>query len=88
MCQDNFLKLFQTVGAAAKQGSIRNTQNTISFVKRVLGRPWEDPVTQEYISKSPVKVSQFSSPGNVSYSVYLILRHLNLKSFCRSFHVL
>ena len=47
---------FQTVGVAAKQGSIRNTANTISFVKSVLGRSLEDPVSQEYIKKSQVKV--------------------------------
>lgn len=55
-CVVAYTDLDQAVGAAAKQGSIRNTQNTISFVKSVLGRSWEDPVTQEYISKSPVKI--------------------------------
>jgi molecular chaperone DnaK (HSP70) len=57
----------QAVGVAAKQGSIRNTQNTIGYVKTVLGRPWEDPVTQEYIKKSPVKTE--NKDGNLQYVV-------------------
>ncbi|KAK3103879.1 hypothetical protein FSP39_022624 [Pinctada imbricata] len=43
------------VGKAAKQGNIRNAQNTISHIKTVLGRNWEDTVVQNYIQRSPVK---------------------------------
>ncbi|PVD24364.1 hypothetical protein C0Q70_14845 [Pomacea canaliculata] len=45
-----------TVGAAAKQGIIRNASNTVSQVKRVLGRNFDDPVSQAYISSCPVKI--------------------------------
>nr|XP_022296778.1 heat shock 70 kDa protein 14-like [Crassostrea virginica] len=55
-CVVAYTDLDQTVGVAAKQGSIRNTANTISFVKSVLGRSWVDPVSQEYIKKSQVKI--------------------------------
>lgn len=52
-----FLVLFQTVGAAAKQSIIRNAQNTVCHVKRILGRPFDDAMSQEFIASCPVKVS-------------------------------
>ncbi|KAK7102231.1 hypothetical protein V1264_020480 [Littorina saxatilis] len=45
-----------TVGAAAKQSVVRNAQNTVVHVKRILGRTFDDTVTQEYVALSQVKV--------------------------------
>ncbi|XP_062616552.1 heat shock 70 kDa protein 14-like [Saccostrea cucullata] len=66
-CIVAYTDLDQAVGVAAKQGSIRNTQNTISFVKCVLGRSWDDPVTQDYVQKSPVKIE--NKNGQLVYLV-------------------
>lgn len=44
------------VGASAKQGIVSNVKNTVCNVKRILGLTFEDPVTQEYLASSPVKV--------------------------------
>ncbi|KAL8594041.1 hypothetical protein ACOMHN_016420 [Nucella lapillus] len=44
------------VGASAKQGIVSNAKNTVCHVKRVLGRSFDDPVTQAYVTSSPVKV--------------------------------
>ncbi|KAK3612027.1 hypothetical protein CHS0354_021703 [Potamilus streckersoni] len=46
----------QAVGAAAKQGLIRNVQNSVCNVKQVIGRRSDDPVVTEYKKKSAVKV--------------------------------
>ncbi|XP_071082018.1 heat shock 70 kDa protein 14-like [Haliotis cracherodii] len=46
----------QSVGAAAKQGIIRNAANTISNVKQILGRKMEDPVVENFSAKSTAKV--------------------------------
>ena len=47
---------FQAVGAAAKQGLLRNAANTICHVKRLLARGPEEPEVQAAISNGPVKV--------------------------------
>ncbi|XP_033646364.1 heat shock 70 kDa protein 14-like [Asterias rubens] len=44
------------VGIAAKQGRIRNSVNTISGVKHVLGRKFDDPVIQRQIQAGPTKI--------------------------------
>lgn len=46
----------QAVGVAAKQGKIRNAQNTICNVKQILGRTSGDPILQQYIDNSPVQM--------------------------------
>ncbi|XP_046564196.1 heat shock 70 kDa protein 14-like [Haliotis rubra] len=46
----------QSVGAAAKQGIIRNAANTISNVKQILGRKMDDPVVENFGAKSTAKV--------------------------------
>lgn len=69
-----YIILSQTVGAAAKQGIIRNASNTVSQVKRVLGRNFDDPVSQAYISYCPVKVNAVNISTNAQrsglFSVY------------------
>ncbi|OWF38450.1 heat shock 70 kDa protein 14-like [Mizuhopecten yessoensis] len=51
-----YTDLEQAVGMAAKQAYIRNTQNTIPCVKKVLGRSMEDPELQSYKDAYAVKV--------------------------------
>lgn len=46
----------QAVGAAAKQGKVRNAQNTICNVKQILGRTNGDQLLQKYMDSSPVKM--------------------------------
>ena len=52
------LVIFQAVGAAAKQGIIRNAQNSVCHVKQVLGRTFDDAFVTDYKRKSAVTVSQ------------------------------
>jgi len=53
-----------SVGAAAKQGIIRNASNTISFVKKLIGCKMGDPQIKEYKELSSVNVVDISgSPG-------------------------
>lgn len=44
------------MGVAAKQGMIRNLQNTVCHVKQILGRKYDDPVVTEYKRKSTAQV--------------------------------
>ncbi|XP_041350030.1 heat shock 70 kDa protein 14-like isoform X2 [Gigantopelta aegis] len=46
----------QSVGAAAKQGVIRNASNTVRYVKRLLGHKFSSTVVQDVVEKSPVKI--------------------------------
>lgn len=46
----------QAVGVAAKQGMVRNAQNTVCNVKQILGRSNDDPLLQQYIDTCPVKM--------------------------------
>lgn len=46
----------QAVGVAAKQGMIRNLQNTVCHVKQILGRKYDDPAVTEYKRKSSAQV--------------------------------
>lgn len=46
----------QAVGSAAKQGKIRNAQNTVCNVKQILGRSSGDQLLQQYMDNSPVKM--------------------------------
>ncbi|XP_076447414.1 heat shock 70 kDa protein 14-like [Babylonia areolata] len=55
-CVVGFTSYDLEVGASAKQGIVSNARNTVCHVKRILGRSFEDPVTQEYVASSPVKV--------------------------------
>ena len=50
------LLLQQAVGAAAKQGIVRNAQNTVCNVKQILGRTADDEVLQQYMDSCTVKV--------------------------------
>ncbi|CAG2253783.1 Heat shock 70 kDa protein 14 [Mytilus edulis] len=45
------------VGSAAKQGKIRNAQNTVCNVKQILGRSSDDQILQQYMESSPVKMT-------------------------------
>ena len=53
--------LTQAVGAAAKQGIIRNAQNSICHVKQVLGRTFDNSFVTDYKRKSAVTVSLFKN---------------------------
>ncbi|GFR72103.1 heat shock 70 kDa protein 14-like, partial [Elysia marginata] len=55
-CVVAFTEHETTVGAAAKQGIIRNASNTVCHVKRLLGYQMEDPPVAEYSKTSSVKV--------------------------------
>ncbi|XP_045166639.2 heat shock 70 kDa protein 14-like [Mercenaria mercenaria] len=57
----------QAVGVAAKQGMIRNAQNTVCHVKQILGRKYDDPVVTEYKRKSSAQV--FDQNGEPRYEV-------------------
>ncbi|KAL4226022.1 Heat shock protein ssb1 [Mactra antiquata] len=57
----------QAVGIAAKQGMIRNLQNTVCHVKQILGRKCDDPVVTDYKRKSAVQV--LDQGGNPMYEV-------------------
>ncbi|XP_054911613.1 heat shock 70 kDa protein 14 isoform X2 [Poeciliopsis prolifica] len=46
----------QIVGIAAKQGQVRNAANTVVKVKQVLGRRFDDPVTQMHKAETKCKV--------------------------------
>jgi len=50
----------QAVGAAAKQGMIRNLANTVCHVKAILGRRFDDPA-----------VTQFKRTSGVSVCIYM-----------------
>lgn len=52
------MNVSQAVGAAAKQGKVRNAQNTICNVKQILGRTNGDQLLQKYMDSSPVKVTK------------------------------
>ena len=54
--------MLQTVGAAAKQGLIRNAPNTVCFVKEVIGRAFDHEDIQRLIADSPVKVGNLNTP--------------------------
>ncbi|KAJ8302030.1 hypothetical protein KUTeg_021017 [Tegillarca granosa] len=58
----------KAVGAAAKQGVIRNAQNTVKHVKQVLGRKWEDQAVKQYIESNAVKMQQ-NSDGDPVFNV-------------------
>ena len=45
------------MGAAAKQGIIRNAQNSVCHVKQVLGRTFDDAFVTDHKRKSAVTVS-------------------------------
>ncbi|XP_060070473.1 heat shock 70 kDa protein 14-like [Ylistrum balloti] len=51
-----YTELEQAVGMAAKQAYIRNAQNTVPCVKKVLGRAMDDPEVQAYKDCYAVKV--------------------------------
>ncbi|GFN74918.1 heat shock 70 kda protein 14-like [Plakobranchus ocellatus] len=55
-CVVAFTEHEAVVGAAAKQGIIRNASNTVCHVKGLLGCRYEDPQTTEYIKTSTVNV--------------------------------
>ncbi|KAJ5080526.1 hypothetical protein M0811_14047 [Anaeramoeba ignava] len=44
------------VGAAAKRQAITNPNNTFYAIKRLIGRPFKDPVTKEFASMVPFKI--------------------------------
>jgi len=44
------------VGEAAKSVAASNTDNTIFDAKRLIGRPWNDPIVQKEIKNYPYKV--------------------------------
>ncbi|XP_069012496.1 heat shock 70 kDa protein 14 [Embiotoca jacksoni] len=46
----------QIVGIAAKQGRVRNAANTVVKVKQVLGRRFDDPVTQTHKTETKCQV--------------------------------
>ncbi|XP_038148092.1 heat shock 70 kDa protein 14 [Cyprinodon tularosa] len=46
----------QIVGIAAKQGQVRNAANTVVKVKQVLGRRFDDPVTQTHKAETKCQV--------------------------------
>uniref|UniRef100_A0A1A8LVI3 Heat shock protein 14 n=4 Tax=Nothobranchius TaxID=28779 RepID=A0A1A8LVI3_9TELE len=46
----------QIVGIAAKQGQVRNASNTVVKVKQVLGRRFDDPVTQTHRTQTKCQV--------------------------------
>ncbi|XP_050413388.1 heat shock 70 kDa protein 14 [Patella vulgata] len=56
-CVVAFTDYEQSVGAAAKQGIIRNANNSICHVKQVIGRDFNDALVQDYISIWPVTVT-------------------------------
>jgi len=49
----------QSVGLPAKQGIIRNASNTISNVKKFLGKSCDDQEVKELMEKNSVKVFDF-----------------------------
>ncbi|XP_002734658.1 heat shock 70 kDa protein 14-like [Saccoglossus kowalevskii] len=51
-----FTEREKSVGLAAKQGKIRNASNTITNVKRLLAKRYEDPHVKSYVKKSSCKV--------------------------------
>uniref|UniRef100_A0A7N8X360 Heat shock protein 14 n=1 Tax=Mastacembelus armatus TaxID=205130 RepID=A0A7N8X360_9TELE len=52
----------QIVGIAAKQGRVRNAANTVVKVKQVLGRSFDDPVTQTHKTETKCQVSIDEKP--------------------------
>jgi molecular chaperone DnaK len=46
------------VGTIAKRQAITNPENTISSIKRFMGRKFDDPVVQEAIKRVPFKVTR------------------------------
>ncbi|KAK3803085.1 hypothetical protein RRG08_028006 [Elysia crispata] len=55
-CVVAFTEHETVVGAAAKQGIIRNASNTVCHVKRLLGCQMDDPLVEEYSKTSSVNV--------------------------------
>eukprot|EP01025_Chloroclados_australasicus_P011501 TRINITY_DN149_c0_g1_i4.p1 TRINITY_DN149_c0_g1~~TRINITY_DN149_c0_g1_i4.p1 ORF type:complete len:635 (-),score=67.12 TRINITY_DN149_c0_g1_i4:194-1987(-) len=47
----------------------KNPQNTVSQVKRIMGRTFEDEVVQNYIKRSNVKITKNSSTGRPQFEV-------------------
>lgn len=41
------------VGHLAKRQAVTNPQNTITAIKRFIGRRWSDPITQEHLASRP-----------------------------------
>ena len=52
----------QSVGMAAKQSYFRNAQNTVTNVKKILGRTMDDPLFKEFKESCQVKVSTMCHP--------------------------
>jgi molecular chaperone DnaK len=46
------------VGQAAKRQAVTNPENTLFAVKRLIGRPFNDPATEKYKSMVPYKVAK------------------------------
>ncbi|XP_052779931.1 heat shock 70 kDa protein 14-like isoform X1 [Mya arenaria] len=57
----------QAVGQAAKQGMIRNLQNTVCHVKQILGRRFDDPVVTQY--KRTASATVLDKNGDPMYEV-------------------
>lgn len=51
------------VGRLARRQQITNPENTIFAIKRLMGRRFDDPKTQEYIEKLPYKVEKSDNGG-------------------------
>uniref|UniRef100_A0A4W3GMG7 Heat shock protein 14 n=1 Tax=Callorhinchus milii TaxID=7868 RepID=A0A4W3GMG7_CALMI len=55
------------VGLAAKQGRIRNASNTVTKVKQILGRQFQDPQVQKHVAES--KCSVIDKDGKPRYEI-------------------
>ncbi|XP_029635682.1 heat shock 70 kDa protein 14 [Octopus sinensis] len=55
-CFVAFTEHDMAVGFAAKQGYVRNTKNTIYHVKQLLGKPFQDETTKQFMNKKQVQV--------------------------------
>uniref|UniRef100_A0A4W3H4V7 Heat shock protein 14 n=1 Tax=Callorhinchus milii TaxID=7868 RepID=A0A4W3H4V7_CALMI len=55
------------VGLAAKQGRIRNASNTVTKVKQILGRQFQDPQVQKHVAESKCSVS--TTDGKPRYEI-------------------
>jgi molecular chaperone DnaK len=49
------------VGQIARRQAITNPENTVFSAKRLIGRKWEDPATQDEIKRVPYKVAKASN---------------------------